>query len=252
LGGQCAWLARKWRGIELEQPLVLAVDDDAGMLRLLRTELEFQGLRVRTAMSGEESVLIAADEKPDLALVDLLMPAMDGIQTMTRLRETNPMPVILLTGMGRTEDMIRGLNHGADDYIAKPFNPDELGARVRAVLRRASAPEEVRMVECANNVSIDLSRRLVRKDGQILSLTRAEWMLLEYLAGNAGKVILSRDLLSAVWGTEYREELQYLRVWISRLRSKLEKEPGDPQIIKTFSNVGYKLEAQTPQTPFPA
>jgi two-component system KDP operon response regulator KdpE len=224
------------------QPLVLAVDDDAGILRLLRMELEYQGLRVCTANSGEESVVMAVAEKPDLALVDLVMPKMDGIQTMTRLREANPMPVILLTGLGRSEDVVRGLNNGADDYIAKPFNPDELGARVRAVLRRAAAPEESRIVNCDNEVTIDLTRRLVRKQGDLVSLTRTEWMLLEHLASNPGKVILSRDLLSSVWGTEYREELQYLRVWVSRLRAKLEREPGDPQIIKTFSNVGYKLE----------
>jgi two-component system KDP operon response regulator KdpE len=226
------------------QPLVLAVDDDAGMLRLLRMELEYQGLRVCTASSGEESVAVATAEKPDVALVDLLMPKMDGIQTMSRLREANPMPVILLTGMGRSEDVIRGLNNGADDYIAKPFNPDELGARVRAVLRRAGAPEENRTVVCDNGVSIDLKRRLVRKQGELVSLTRTEWMLLEHLASNPGKVILSRDLLGSVWGPEYREELQYLRVWVSRLRAKLEREPGEPRIIKTFSNVGYKLEAR--------
>ncbi|SRR6266545_1012999 len=223
------------------QPLVLAVDDDAGILRLLQLELESQGLRVRTAQSGAESIALAAEEKPDVAVVDLRMPQMDGIETMNKLRESASIPVILLTGMSGTADTISGLNHGADDYVSKPFNPSELGARVRAVLRRTAAPEEAKTVTCANGVSIDLVRRLVRRDGEILSLTRTEWMLLEHLANNPGKVILSRDLLSAVWGPEYREELQYLRVWISRLRAKLEQDPGEPQIIKTFSNVGYKL-----------
>ncbi len=227
--------------MSIEQPLVLAVDDDAGILRLLQLELESQGLRVKTAQSGEESIRLATEETPDVAVVDLRMPRMDGIETMNRLRETASIPVILLTGMSGTADMISGLNHGADDYVAKPFNPSELGARVRAVLRRSSVSEDTKVVNCANNVSIDLVRRLVRKNGEILSLTRTEWMLLEHLAGNPGKVILNRDLLSAVWGPEYREELQYLRVWISRLRAKLEKGEGETEIIKTFSNVGYKL-----------
>lgn len=225
------------------QPLVLAVDDDVGILRLVQLELESQGLRVKTALSGAESIALAAEEKPDVAVVDLRMPQMDGIETMDKLREAAAIPVILLTAMGGTADTISGLNRGADDYVSKPFNPSELSARVRAVLRRTAAPEEARTVACANGVSIDLVRRLVRRDDEILSLTRTEWMLLEHLAQNPGKVILSRDLLSAVWGMEYREELQYLRVWISRLRGKLESDPGDPQIIKTFSNVGYKLAA---------
>jgi two-component system KDP operon response regulator KdpE len=236
----------------IAQPLVLAVDDDAGILRLVQLELEAQGLRVHTAQSGPESIAKAEEEKPDVAVVDLRMPVMDGIETMKKLREGASIPAILLTGLSGTADTISGLNHGADDYLAKPFNPSELGARVRAVLRRTAASEDVKVVNCANGVAIDLVRRLVRRDGEILSLTRSEWMLLEHLARNPGKVILSSDLLSSVWGSEYREELQYLRVWISRLRAKLEKEPGDPQIIKTFSNVGYKLQALQDQPGQPA
>ena len=152
-------------------------------------------------------------------------------------------PVILLTAKDHDEDKVRGLELGADDYLVKPFNPEELSARVRAVLRRgfrpsAGADQVVRVA----NIEIDLGSRLVKKDGVVVSLTRTEWMLLQHLAANAGKVMLNTELLSKVWGPEYRDDLQYLRVWVSRLRRKLEEEPSQPKLIKTFQGIGYMFD----------
>ena len=134
---------------------------------------------------------------------------------------------------------MRGLELGADDYIAKPFSPDELSARVRAVLRRAVGGSAAENIVHSGNVEVDLNRRLVKRDGELVSLTRTEWMLLQHLASFPGKVMLNSELLSKVWGPEYRDDLQYLRVWVSRLRKKLEDEPSSPRLIKTFQGIGY-------------
>ena len=226
-------------------PLILAVDDEAGILRLIKLELSSQGFRVVVASDGEEALRIAEQQRPDIVVLDILMPDMTGLEVMRRLRERTQVPVILLTGKDHDEDKVRGLELGADDYLVKPFNPDELSARVRAVLRRAVAPGS----GAGNTVTCQrgnrLNRRLVKKDGQVISLTRTEWMLLQHLATNAGRVMLNAELLSKVWGPEYRDDLQYLRVWISRLRSKLEADPSKPAIIKTLPGIGYLLDAES-------
>ena len=227
-------------------PLILAVDDEAGILRLIKLELSSQGFRVVVANDGEEALRIAEQQRPDIVVLDILMPDMTGLEVMRRLRERTQVPVILLTGKDHDEDKVRGLELGADDYLVKPFNPDELSARVRAVLRRAVSPGSgAGNTVTVANVEIDLNRRLVKKDGQVISLTRTEWMLLQHLATNAGRVMLNAELLSKVWGPEYRDDLQYLRVWISRLRSKLEADPSKPAIIKTLPGIGYLLDAES-------
>jgi len=227
-------------------PLILAVDDEAGILRLIKLELSSQGFRVVVANDGEEALRIAEQQRPDIVVLDILMPDMTGLEVMRRLRERTQVPVILLTGKDHDEDKVRGLELGADDYLVKPFNPDELSARVRAVLRRAVAPGSgAGNTVTVANVEIDLNRRLVKKEGAVISLTRTEWMLLQHLATNAGRVMLNAELLSKVWGPEYRDDLQYLRVWISRLRSKLEADPSKPAIIKTLPGIGYLLDAES-------
>jgi two-component system KDP operon response regulator KdpE len=162
---------------------------------------------------------------------------------MRRIRERSNTPIILVTAKDKDADKVRGLELGADDYIVKPFSLDELGARIRAVLRRTTGQDTERVVR-AKNVEIDLTRRLVKRDGELVSVTRTEWLLLQHLAANAGKVILNAELLSKVWGPEYRDDLQYLRVWVSRLRHKLEPEPGNPTIIKTLQGIGYMFDAE--------
>lgn len=224
------------------EPLVLAVDDEAGILRLIRLELSTQGFRVITAENGEQALSMAEEHRPDIALLDIVMPDITGLEVMRKLRERTNIPVILLTAKGSDADKVRGLEMGADDYLAKPFSPEELSARVRAVLRRAVGSAGLENVVRIDNIEIDLNRRLVKRDGELIALTRTEWMLLQHLAANAGKVMLNAELLSKVWGPEYRDDLQYLRVWVSRLRRKLEPDPSNPRFIKTFQGIGYMLE----------
>jgi two-component system KDP operon response regulator KdpE len=227
------------------EPLILAVDDEPGVLRLIKLELSSQGLRVVTASDGEEALRVAEQQRPDIVVLDIMMPGISGLEVMRRLRERSSVPVILLTAKDHDQDKVRGLDMGADDYLVKPFNPEELSARVRAVLRRGiRAGDGEENVVTVGNVEIDLTRRLVKKDGDVVPLTRTEWMLLQQLAANAGKVMLNTELLSKVWGPEYRDDLQYLRVWVSRLRGKLEAEPSRPTIIKTLQGIGYLLDKE--------
>ena len=224
------------------QQLVLAIDDEPGVLRLLRTQLSSEGFRVVTASDGEEALTIAEEQRPDIVLLDLMMPGMTGIDVMSALRARSDVPVVLLTAKGADEDKVRGLELGADDYLAKPFSPDELSARVRAVLRRSvRGPEGERIVRTRDQ-EIDLERRQVRRNGRVVQLTRTEWQLLQVLATSPGKVLLNSELLTKVWGPEYRDDLQYLRVWVSRLRRKLEDEPAHPTLIKTFQGIGYMFD----------
>ncbi len=227
------------------EPLILAVDDEAGILRLIKLELSSQGFRVIVANDGEEALRLVEQHRPDIVILDIVMPEMSGLEVMRRLRERTSIPIILLTAKDHDEDKVRGLELGADDYLVKPFNPEELSARVRAVLRRGFRPSAgSENIVRVGAVEIDLNRRLVKKGGDIVSLTRTEWMLLQHLAANAGKVMLNTELLSKVWGPEYRDDLQYLRVWVSRLRSKLETDPANPAIIKTLQGIGYLLDAE--------
>ncbi|MEP6870655.1 MAG: response regulator transcription factor [Anaerolineaceae bacterium] len=224
------------------QPLVLAVDDEMGILRLITLELTAQGFRVITASTGDEALAMAEAQRPDIVLLDVVMPEMTGHEVLRALRERAPVPVILVTARDREVDKVRGLELGADDYIVKPFGADEMAARIRAVLRRTAGVSAEQVVH-AGNVTVDLGKRLVYRNGEQLSVTRTEWQLLQHLAANGGKVILSGELLSKVWGPEYRDDLQYLRVWVSRLRHKLEAEPSDPKIIKTLPGIGYMFQA---------
>lgn len=220
------------------EPLVLAIDDEAALLRLIKLELSNFGCRVITADSGEAGVRMEEEHRPDVVLLDLSMPGMDGFEAMRQIRDRTNVPIILLTARGSDADKVRGLELGADDYLAKPFSPAELSARVKAVLRRgfhAPADQTIR----AGDIEIDLNRRTVTRRGEPVHVTRTEWLLLQYLATNPGRVMLNAELLSKIWGPEYRGELQYLRVWVSRLRRKLEDSSSDPQLIKTFQGIGY-------------
>jgi two-component system KDP operon response regulator KdpE len=232
------------------QPLVLVADDEPRITKLVALTLHDEGFRVITASGGEEALRKAEEMRPDIVLLDIVMPDLDGIEVMKQLREWRPVPVILLTAKGATADKAKGLDLGADDYIAKPFHPDELAARVRAVLRRASGVAPGSGIVHIGPVEVDLERRLVTRDGNIVSLSRTEWLLLQHLAVNAGRVVLHTELLTKVWGPEYRDDLQYLRVWISRVRRKLGAAPGDPGPITTFQGIGYVLNAdEVPSLP---
>jgi DNA-binding response OmpR family regulator len=227
-----------------QTPVVLVADDDPGILKLVRSQLQEDGFHVITAQSGEEALKVAEEQRPDLIVLDLMLPGISGYEVMRHLQEHSHTPVILLTGRGQESDKVRGLELGADDYVVKPFSPEELTARVRAVLRRARRPVDAAGA-CLRlrGIEIDLERRLVMRDGELVSLTRTEWDLLQLLAENPGKVMLSAEILGKVWGPEYREDLQYLRVWVSRLRRKLEPDWSDDSMIRTFPGMGYMLEA---------
>src|SRR4026208_621036 len=228
------------------QPLVLVADDEPGLAMRVASSLADEGFRVVTAGGGEEALRKAEEMRPDIVLLDVVMPDLDGIEGMRQLREWRPGPVILLTAKGSTSDTAKGLDLGADDYIAKPFHPDELAARVRAVIRRSGGAEPGAGGIRFDDVEIELERRMVTRNGELVQLSRTEWLLLQHLAANAGKVVLHTELLTKVWGPEYRDDLQYLRVWVSRVRRKLGAEPGEPGRIKTFQGIGYLLEGAPP------
>jgi two-component system KDP operon response regulator KdpE len=233
------------------QPLVLVADDEPRITKLVSIALQAEGFRVVTADGGEDALRKAEEVRPDVILLDVVMPDLDGIEVMQQLREWRPVPVILLTAKNATVDKAKGLDLGADDYVAKPFHPDELAARVRAVLRRASGATPGQGIVRFDDVEIDLERRMVTRDGQLVQLSRTEWLLLQHLATNAGKVVLHTELLTKVWGPEYRDDLQYLRVWVSRVRRKLGAEPGEPGRIKTFQGIGYLLDVEGTATDAP-
>jgi two-component system KDP operon response regulator KdpE len=231
------------------QPLVLVADDEPRITKLVSIALGEEGFRVVTASGGEEALQKAEEVRPDIVLLDIVMPDLDGIEVMRQLRERRPVAVILLTAKGSTADKAKGLDLGADDYIAKPFHPDELAARVRAVLRRSSGAAPGSGILAFDDIEIDLERRMVTRDGELVQLSRTEWLLLQHLAANAGKVVLHTELLTKVWGPEYRDDLQYLRVWVSRVRRKLGAAPGEPGRIKTFQGIGYLLDVEPPAPP---
>jgi two-component system KDP operon response regulator KdpE len=214
-------------------------------VRLVRAKLQADGYAVVTAARGEEALDLLEDQRPDLVVLDLMMPGMDGFETLRHIREQSQLPVIMLTARAGDADKLRGLQSGADDYVTKPFNPDELSARIAAVLRRTagSAPAGGRTILRYPGVEIDLERRRATVDGEEVRLSRTEWELLSQLAGNAGRVMLHGELLSRIWGPEFRDEVHYLRTWVSRLRAKLEPDDDSPKLITTFPGLGYRLEA---------
>jgi len=229
------------------QPLVLVADDEQRITKLVSMALTDEGFRVVTAADGEEALAKAEEIRPDIVLLDIVLPDLDGIEVMRQMRERRSVPVILLTAKGSASDKAKGLDLGADDYVAKPFHLDELAARVRAVLRRSSGVSTGVGAVRFDDIEVDLERRIVTRGGELVELSRTEWLLLQHLAANAGKVVLHTELLTKVWGPEYRDDLQYLRVWVSRVRRKLGARPGEPGRIKTFQGIGYLLDVEPPR-----
>jgi DNA-binding response OmpR family regulator len=223
---------------------LLVVDDDARLLRLVRVNLEKAGYNVVTASSGAAALEQFDLELPDAMVVDVTMPGMDGFTLTQRIREASNVPIIMLTAMGEQSQKVRGLELGADDYITKPFDPDELVARIKALLRRtqSSGGAETQHVVQAGGLTIDFLKRKVEYDGETIKLTPTEYKLLQQLAQQSGKVIPHSDLLSKVWGPEYRDETGYLWVYIRSLRQKLEKDPSNPQFILSEPGFGYRFQ----------
>jgi two-component system KDP operon response regulator KdpE len=221
---------------------ILVVDDEPRVVRLASQVLGAVGFQVLAASSGKTAIEMVALEQPDLVLLDILLPpGIDGYQVCRRIREFSNVPVIMLTAKAQEEDLLHGYDAGADDYLTKPFSAKELVARAKAVLRRAQRLEErITTIRCGD-LEIDLARRTVRVRGEHVSLTRTEYALLRQLALNPDCVLLHQDLLTAVWGPEYRDDIDYLRAYIRYLRRKLEIDPSNPQCIVTSPGIGYML-----------
>jgi two-component system KDP operon response regulator KdpE len=224
--------------------LVLSVDDEPRILRLIQIELESQGFRVITTDNGEQALRLASEQAPDIVLLNIVMPDMNGLEVMRRLREIGNFPVIFVTGRDTDQDVVLGLDLGADDYVIKPFSFDILAARIRAVLRRAAGVTTVQQIIHAGDLEIDLTHRVVMRGGEIIALNHTEWLLLQKLAMKADNVVTPADLLTEVWGQEYQEDVEYLRLWIIRLRNKLEADPSQPIVIMTVPGVGYMLATE--------
>jgi two-component system KDP operon response regulator KdpE len=219
---------------------ILVVDDEVAIRRFLRASLSAQGHRVFEADGGHEAIQGVVAHRPDLLVLDLGLPDMDGIDVVRQLREWTHIPVIILSVRDHEADKIAALDAGADDYLTKPFSAGELMARIRVAIRR-TLPVNDEPIFTNGDLSVDLARRLVRFAGQVVQLTPTEYDLLRVLINHAGKVVTHRQLLREVWGGVYEEESHLLRVHISNLRSKLEAEPARPRYILTEPGVGYRL-----------
>jgi two-component system KDP operon response regulator KdpE len=222
---------------------ILIVDDEPHVLKLVKANLESSGYRILTAADGEQAVRMVEGEIPDLVVLDIMLPKMDGYAACRRIREFSAVPIIMLTARSAQVDLVHGFEVGADDYLTKPFSATELLMRVRAVLRRSKWPEEVitRHGFKAGPIEIDFAQHLVTVDGEPVKLTPTEYRLLAYLASNTNRVMMHRELLRAVWGPEYGDETEYLRVYVRYLRQKLEPDPSNPRYILTQPGAGYRL-----------
>ncbi len=232
------------KGKNVKQFRILLVDDEERILNFLRTKLKVCGYEVMTAGDGVEALEQIQGQEPDMVVLDLLMPRMDGLQVLKDLRCFSSIPVIVLSARRGDVDKIKGLSLGADDYLSKPFNPDELVARIEAVRRRLEPAEKRKTAQplVLGDVTIDFERRDISINGQAQRLTRIEWVLLSELAQNAGRLMLYEELLARVWGPEYRDDVQLLRTWVSRLRYKLEQNPAKPRLIRTVPKTGYIID----------
>jgi two-component system KDP operon response regulator KdpE len=222
-----------------EATRVLVCDDEAQILRALRVILRDAGYEAVTASTGEEALNSASVKPPAAAILDLMLPDLDGVEVTKRLREWSEMPIIVLSAVGEEEAKVRALAAGADDYVTKPFGPPELVARLEAVLRRAK-PETPEPLIAADGLEVDLAARAVRRDGEEVHLTPTEFELLRVLAQNRGRLMTHRKLLAEVWGPEYVDDVQVLRVHLANLRRKIEPPEG-PRYIHTDAGVGYRF-----------
>ena len=222
---------------------ILIVDDDETLVRLMSQVLTQKGYEVLKASNGQEALRLLFDHKPDLVLLDVVMPKMDGWQTLDRIRDISDIPIVILTGKRVAEDdIVRGLDYGADGYLIKPIGNRELAARVRAALRRAELPSSPDKQEIAYRdgfLTVDIAERKVTVNGERVKLTPREFRLFALLIENAGRILTHKQVLEKVWGWEYTDDLDYVRIYISHLRQKIEPDPALPKYIITEPGVGY-------------
>ena len=224
---------------------VLVVDDEARILNFLSHKLKASGYDVITAMNGTQGLEQAQAQEPDLVILDILMPGMDGFETLKQLRSFSSVPAIILSAKESSTDKIKGLSLGADDYLPKPFDPDELVARIEAIRRRLEPAAGRKNLQplTIGKLTIYFERRTVTISGEERNFTPIEWLILSELARNAGRLMLYEELLTRVWGPEYRDDVQLLRTWVSRLRHKVEEDPNSPQLIRTVPKTGYIIDS---------
>ncbi len=228
-------------------PVIVIIEDDAQIRRFLRTALGAQGFRINEAESGRQGLIEVATRKPDLLILDLGLPDIDGVQVVRELREWITLPIIVLSARSREDDKIAALDAGADDYLTKPFGVGELTARIRVALRHRNADTEASEdgVFTVKNVQVDLARRRVSVAEREVHLTPIEYRLFALLIRHAGRVVTHRQLLKEVWGPSYVEHSHYLRVYMGALRHKLEADPTRPQFLLTEAGIGYRLSPDT-------
>jgi len=226
-----------------KHPLVLVVDDEPRIIRFVSINLEMEGFRVLEAHDGLEAIQQVREKMPDIVLLDVMMPEMDGFETLKMIREFSNVPVLMLTVRNSEEDKVRGLDAGADDYITKPFSPRELVSRVRAVLRRMHplSPAKTAILKIDDRLSVDFNTGGLLVAGQRVKLRPTEFRLLRHLLENAGWTIPYGTLLSKVWGYEYKDAISYLRLYINYLRKKIEPDPAHPRYIFTERGLGYRF-----------
>ena len=222
---------------------ILVVDDEERMLRFIRLNLEHDGFQVIEAVKGHEALDKMRTGMPDLILLDVMLPDLDGFEVLKMVREISNIPIIMLTAKGEEDDRVKGLELGADDYVTKPFSPKELVSRVKAVLRRIETEggENEDVIEVDERLKIDFNRREIWVEGELVKLRPTEYRLLYHLVQNAGWVLTYDQILSRVWGYEYRDEPHYVRLYINYLRQKLEQDPANPKYILTERGVGYRF-----------
>ncbi len=229
------------------RPLVLVVDDQSEITKLVTLSLEAEGFRVLTARDGQQALSQLADSNPDVLLLDIMMPGMSGIDVLREVREHHPVPVVLLSARSSAASVSEGLNLGADDYVTKPFHPGELAARVRAVMRRSRRGMMTGRRKIAA-ATIDVDKRTVSIGDKPVRMSRSEWLLLELFLANEGRILLHQEILSHVWGPEYRDEVAYLRLWVGQLRRKLGVAAWEEGAIRTVQGLGYVFD---PNNEFP-
>lgn len=222
---------------------ILVVDDEPRMIGFIRMNLELENFQVIEAHNGLEALEMIRTQLPDLVLLDIMMPKLDGYEILRMLREFSTIPVIMLTAKGEEEDIVKGLELGADDYIPKPFSPRELSSRLRAVLRRAEMPatSEHAILKVDERLSVDFNRREVIVNREHIKLRPTEYRLLYHLIENSGWTIPHEQILAKVWGYEYRDEAHYVRLYVNYLREKIEEDPSNPKYILTERGVGYRF-----------
>ncbi len=232
------------RTIPRDAKRILVVDDEPRMIGFIRMNLELEGYQVLEAHTGLQALEMIRTQLPDLVLLDVMMPSLDGFETLRMLREFSSIPVIMLTAKGEEDDKVYGLELGADDYVTKPFGSRELSSRVRAVLRRAEMPStspDQAILKIDERLSVDFNRREVIVNGEHIKLRPTEYRLLYHLIENAGWTVPHEQLLAKVWGYEYRDETHYVRLYVNYLREKIEEDPSDPKYILTERGVGYRF-----------